>query len=345
MSIQQKKILLIGPTKNRENSELTGGSIILFEHLINQYNKYSIDYDLIDTNKRNYNNIIVAYIKIYYQILTKAYNVNHISIHSSKDYLYLAPILIIIGKIFNKKISLRKFGGEAWSSYQEAKGFKKIILKFIFSKVDYLFLEMKFLVNSFKEINPNSYWFPNVRNRAKIDIKQKKFSKKFVFISYITQAKGIDEIIEVNKLLDSSYTIDIYGRIDESKYSQEYFKKHKISYKGVLLSEEVLQVLSTYDVLLLPSWKEGYPGIIIESYSVGIPIIATNLVGISEITDAYKSGILVEPKNIKALKNAIEYFNTDNYEKMSSYAKSKFTLFDVDNQSKNFIELVNSSFS
>ena len=82
--IKEKKILLIGPLKNRKNPELTGGSIILFEHLINQYTKYNINYDLIDTNKRNYKNIIVAYINIYYQIFTKPYKVNHISLLKQK---------------------------------------------------------------------------------------------------------------------------------------------------------------------------------------------------------------------------------------------------------------------
>jgi glycosyltransferase involved in cell wall biosynthesis len=336
----KSRILLIGPIKNRKNPKLTGGAIVLFEQLLQELNKNDLNYILVDSNKKNYQNIFLAYISIYSQIFIKQFRANHISIHSSQDYIYLTPFIIILAKTFKKEVSLRKFGGEAWNSYIEEKGLKQFILRNIFKNVNYLFLEMKFLVKKFKEINPNTYWFPNVRNRPKIDIQRKKFSKRFVFIGHIKKAKGINEIVKVRSLLDSSYTIDIYGTINDIKYTKEYFEKQNLSYKGSLLPEDVLSTLSTYDVLLLPSWKEGYPGIIIESYSIGIPIIATNLRGISEITDEYKSGILIKPKDVKALKNAIEYFTQENYEEMALYAKAKFTMFDGEKQSKKFIEII-----
>jgi len=136
--------------------------------------------------------------------------------------------------------------------------------------------------------------------------------------------------------LDDSYTIDIYGPIHDDKYTKEYFKSNGIEYKGMLKSEEVLSTLASYDVLLLPSYKEGYPGIVIESYSVGIPIVSTNLIGLKEITDEYKTGILVEAQNVEELKSAMEYFNDNNYSDMARYAKEKFLLFNAEEQTNIF---------
>ena len=60
-----------------------------------------------------------------------------------------------------------------------------------------------------------------------------------------------------------------------------------------------------YDVLVLPTfWKgEGYPGVIIEAFSVGLPVVATNLPGISEMIDS-QSGILVPPHSASTLAKA-----------------------------------------
>jgi glycosyltransferase involved in cell wall biosynthesis len=336
----KNKILLLGPKTNIKNPSLTGGAVVLFENLLEQMQKQKINYIVIDTNKKNYSNTFVAYFSIIFQIFIKQVSVNHISLHSSKDYIFFAPIIIIIGKLFKKSTSLRKFGGEAWDTYRFAKGIKKKLLNFIFKNIDYLFLEMKNIANNFSKINKNTFWFPNVRNKPNIKIEEKNFSKKFVFISHVIKEKGIDEIVEVKKLLDDSYTIDIYGPLHDNKYTVEYFKNHGIAYNGKLKADEVLITLSKYDVLLLPSYKEGYPGIVIESYSIGIPIISTKLIGLKEIVDEYKTGILIEPKNVQELKNAIEYFNNSNYTEMSKCAKNKFLNFNSEEQTKEFIKTI-----
>lgn len=332
------KILLIGPLTNKKDSTLTGGAIVLFKNLLKQLDNLNISYEIIDTNKKNYSSMLIAYLSIYFQIFIKQFKVSHISLHSSNDYIFFAPYIIILSKFFGKGTSLRKFGGEALDTYNNSGFVKRILLNFIFKRVDFLFLEMKYLVSNFKNINKNTFWFPNVRDKSNIKKEDLNFKKRFVFISHIIKEKGIDEIIEVQKKLNCDYTIDIYGSINDKKYSLKYLKRHNISYKGRLNSEDVLKTLIEYDVLLLPSYKEGYPGIVIESYSVGIPIISTKLPGLKEITDEYKTGILIQPKNIKELESAILYFNKDNYKSFSQNAYNKFDEFDSNTNTKLFLE-------
>ncbi|MFQ5772319.1 MAG: glycosyltransferase, partial [bacterium] len=75
----------------------------------------------------------------------------------------------------------------------------------------------------------------------------------------------------------------------------------------------VYQTLAQYDVLILPTfWKgEGYPGVIIEAFMVNLPVIATSLKGIKEIVQDGKTGLLVEPRSIESLKNAILKLHSD----------------------------------
>jgi glycosyltransferase involved in cell wall biosynthesis len=336
------KLLILGPLTNKKDPSKTGGAIVLFENLIEKLNELKIDYTLIDTNKENYKNTYIAYISVISQLVYKQFGKTHISLHSSRDYLIFAPIVIFLSKFFNKKSSLRKFGGEAFEHYSKAKGTKKKILNFIFKNIDCLFLEMKYLVGNFKPINQNTFWFPNVRNNNYLEIKQNTYSKKFIFISQVKYEKGIDEIINAFKLLDNTFNIDIYGPIVDARYNVNTFKEFEnIQYKGALNSNEVLNTLNKNDVLILPTFYEGegYPGIIIESYSVSKPVISTKWKGIVEIVDE-KTGILIEPKNTNELIDAIKYFNEDNYSEFSKNAKEKFKEFNSEIQTKKFLNTI-----
>ena len=333
-------ILLIGPCVNRKDSTKTGGAIVLFNNLLEEFNENRVDYILIDSNKKNYSNTLVAYLSIFISIFFKSFQVKHISLHSSRDYIFFAPFIIVMAKILNINSSLRKFGGEAWRVYSSSTGLEKRIRLYIFKHIDFLFFEMKNIVNSFKSINSNTHWFPNVRRVPKDINYPKLFRKRFVFISQIFKEKGVDEIIEMARDLPDGYTIDLYGPIKDERYTEDYFQNSSVNYCGALTSNQVLSTLQKYDVLLLPTYYkgEGYPGIVIESYSVGIPVIVTNLTGLSEIVDNGKTGVIVEPKNVEQLLNAVLSINRDNYKEMSKRAKEKFSLFDSARQTIKFLE-------
>jgi glycosyltransferase involved in cell wall biosynthesis len=339
-SSNTSKILFLGPRFNKNDTQRVGGAVVLFENILKYCQINQIEILIIDTNKRNYLNPLLAYCSIIWQLVRQQKHCNHISLHSSRDYIFLGLAIIIIGKLFGKTISLRKFGGNAEATYSASNAMKKKLLYFIFSKMDVLFFEMKHLVAFFTSINPNTFWFPNVRWREFTPNLPRTFNKRFVFISHIKHTKGIDEILEVSNHLDESYTIDIYGPIREEKYTDEYFKNYRANYKKPLESNEVLTTLNNYDVLLLPSYKEGYPGIIIEAYSIGIPIISTTLPGLLEITDQYQTGLLIEPKNTDELLHAISYYNELNYPSMADAAYKKFDYFDSNIQTKRFLNIL-----
>ncbi len=330
----------MGPRINQENPEMVSGTIVLFEDLIRQLKKNHIDHTVIDTNKRNYSNFLSAYLSIFFQLLSAQKESYHISLHSTKDYMVLSVIVIFVGRFFKKKTSLRLFGGANKDIYIRSKGITKKILTFIFIHTDMLFFETKYQVDFFSDLNKKSFWFPNSRNRTLFPELPRSFQKKFVFMSHIIQEKGVDELIEAVQQLDSDYIVDFYGLIRHKKYTQEYFLKHNISYKGALTAAEVLKRLNEYDVMILPSYREGYPGIVIEAYSLGMPVITTTLPAIKEIVDPHKTGLLVEPGSIEELLAAIKYFNKENYGAMSEYAYKKFDDFQSDKQTKQFLERV-----
>jgi glycosyltransferase involved in cell wall biosynthesis len=75
--------------------------------------------------------------------------------------------------------------------------------------------------------------------------------------------------------------IDFYGPIDEN--DKDYFNEQinlfqNTKYKGIADPETVQKILAGYDLLVFPTRYEGEgcPGIIIDAYFAGIPVLATN---------------------------------------------------------------------
>jgi len=339
--ISDQVFLFIGPRFNKKNDEKIGGVVVLFEDLLHYCDSKNIKYIVIDTNKENYMNQLVAYINIILQIIAKVPNVSYVSLHgTSSDYLFIAPLALLIAKLFKRPFSLRKFGGNFIDLFINYPRIGQAVIKIILKNSKINFFETKYLVKYFSKYNENTYWFPNVRLRQIVPILPRSYAKRFVFISQVRKLKGMQEILEASKIINQNYTIDIYGPLFDH-YTIEYFNKYpNVRYKGSLKSEKVLSEINKYDVLLLPSYQEGYPGIVLEAYSVGIPVITTNLEGICEIVDEYQTGILVEPGNTKQLVDAIKYFNADNYEQMSYKAYKKFDEFDSSKITKGFIDNV-----
>jgi len=339
--IPLKPLLLFGKQYTKANPSRVGGVIVLFEVLKSDLDKMEVEYDVIDLNWRNYQTLVHAYFTIVKNLVFSGRRYRHLSMHgTANEFFFLAPILVFFGKsIFNRTVSLRKFGGNFDKLFKAGSMVKKWLSIYALKKSDLVFFETRYLVEFFKKNNQATFWFPNVRGESSYRA-NKNFTRKFVFVGQVKESKGINELLTVFSTLENGATLDIYGPI-HSEYNEEDFKKTNIKYKGVINAQDVPEVLSKYNVLVLPTYHqgEGYPGIIIEAYSVGIPVIATNLRGIQEIVSE-NSGVLIEPKSSNQLLDAIKQFNHSNYELLSVGARQHFNNFETTDKTRGFVEKI-----
>ncbi|HPA99437.1 MAG TPA: glycosyltransferase, partial [Candidatus Marinimicrobia bacterium] len=96
---------------------------------------------------------------------------------------------------------------------------------------------------------------------------------------------------------------------------------------------------------VLPSYyNEGVPKSLIEALSIGRPLITTDRPGCREVINDGKNGIIIQPKNVEQLVNAIEYMiqNPDERIRMGIesrlYAEIKF---DVNKVNEIFFKYMN----
>lgn len=85
--------------------------------------------------------------------------------------------------------------------------------------------------------------------------------------------------------------------------SEELRVRDNVIFTG--FRSDIKEILSTVDLLVIPSLLEGFPMVTLEAMAMAKPIVATNIDGITEqITDGV-DGILVPPKNPSALAKAV----------------------------------------
>ncbi len=310
-------------------ANLIGGATVSFGHLIDYMEDHQEKYTLINT--QYFLQGIQRYLNPLYvllQILKNVATVDVVFLNSSRGGTkYLSPLLFVLAKVFRLKFVFRPFGGNIKDYTAQYNGFQKWIFQNTTLRADLFFLQTKELMQFYATQAKNTMQLPTSREEPveKLLRGTLPFSKRFVYLGYVNEAKGIDHVLEAANQLGADYTIHIYGPIKEEKY-KEKFATEKINYQGVLAKEEVLKTLKEYDVLLLPTFYqgEGYPGAIIEAYSLGLPVITTQWKAIPEIVQDGKTGFLIEPQSTAALVAAIRHFSVDNYSRYSEEARRFF---------------------
>lgn len=240
---------------------------------------------------------------------------------------YLAPMVSFLTGMLGKPFVFRPFGGDMKDYTADYGRLQRWLFQKTVLKAEVLFLQTQALMAYYADSGGNTVQMPTCRKSPPGELTQKKqpFRKRFVFLGHVKESKGIDEIIAVAGQLPEDYTLHIYGPITQFKYRQQ-FRKNKPIYRGLLKPQDILPTLSNYDVLVLPTYYEGegYPGVIIEAFSLGLPVITTRWKAIPELVKDGETGLLISPRSSEELYSAIKTFNRENYNGFSLKARDYF---------------------
>ncbi len=124
------------------------------------------------------------------------------------------------------------------------------------------------------------------------------------------KTKGLEYLIRAVPLILERYPesrFSLVGDGPERKNIEKIIKELNIGGAIELTGEKenAAEAISEFDIFILPSVKEGFPYVILEAMSAGIPIIASEVGGIPEILK--NVGALIPPKNPEAIAEAVCY--------------------------------------
>ncbi len=161
---------------------------------------------------------------------------------------------------------------------------------------------------------------------------------KFLFFGLIREYKGLDVLLNTlvdikDTLKDNKVIFKIYGnpRTDFSKYQKIIDDNSLNDYLEMRLEfipdKEINDIFKNSDVLILPYKKIYQSGVALLGYTFNLPLIVSDIGGISEIVDDNKSGFIFPPNDInklgEILKKIIE--NPDIINNMKNYIKGNIS--------------------
>lgn len=331
------KILMIGPDITR-----IGGTAVSFKYLKDDLEKnYDLSIVFISTSDIRGAGYyaINNYIRMLVRIVRSGQDCDVITFHAMPTALpYIGWFLPIIKKYYNKPLLYRAFGG---MYYDELSWVGRTIARYFIQKSDLVLLQTHELMNKAKkEKNVKVDYFPTARPMCHVIVNEVKKCKKFVYIGHLKVAKGLGYLAKAAEKIPNDAVIDVYGPwYDLPK--ETFDTCNKIQYKGVINSNDVLDTLRQYDALVFPTFmkEEGYPGIVFEAYSVGIPVIASDWKALPEIVNDGKTGILIEPKSEEAILLAINklYHDSEYYMNLRNGVLEEREKYSQEHQTKSFI--------
>lgn len=240
---------------------------------------------------------------------------------------FLAPLVFLLTRLSGNFFVFRPFGGDI-KDYTAKYGRRQSwIFRHTVLRAELLFLQTQELMAFYADSNAHIAQLPTCRKSPPGELTSKKgpFRKRFIFLGQVKESKGINEILEVADQLPEDYTFHIYGPVAQEKY-RDQFRQRKQIYQGELPPQAIYSTLSEYDVLVLPTYYEGegYPGVIVEAFSMGLPVITTRWKAIPELVKDGATGFLIPPRSSVELYQAVTFFNRQNYRGFSDRASAFF---------------------
>ncbi|WP_434926540.1 glycosyltransferase family 4 protein [Shewanella sp. HL-SH2] len=306
------KVLVVG-------TDLTsnGGIASVVKTFYKESKNHCVEYKLLKTTGYKHgsklNNLIV-FIKAIVIFLCSVKSIDAVHLQgSSHGSFYRKSIFLILCKILGKPVIWNFHASRFEEFFLTKLGLRKELVRFLLNKADFVIV----LSAKLKAELSNYYTLDNVivlRNPVDpVSYSRDKLIRstaylKVIFLGFFIKNKGILDLIEAAKVLaNDNIEFSFAGAGELQHVIDEASNNTRLNVinLGWLDSEDKYKAISDSDVLILPSYREGMPIVILEAMSIGVPVIATNIAAIPELIDDNKNGLLYEPGDLDGLVNCI----------------------------------------
>lgn len=153
----------------------------------------------------------------------------------------------------------------------------------------------------------------------------------FVFVGRIVADKGINELINAFDTISFQNNAIKLLLVGEQESHLDPLNENTLklisSNKNIIktgFQKDIRPFLAVSDALVFPSYREGFPNVIMQAGAMELPVIATNINGCNEIIINEKNGVLIELKNNGAIVKAMVRLIEDEafYKNLKSNARS-----------------------
>lgn len=323
-TVKKPNLLVIGnPVLNKSSEAFIEKFIQILHPLANNIHIISGDKPPLFTNSHWYE-FHYRNDTFYQKVLGIIYSQIYITlktIYLSKYYdtIIILPssmaMPLIISKLLKKRTVI--FMAQKIPNYMLLKLFGKLSLHYS----DLIIVESMNVVN---DLQIYKYKYKVVRGNIFVDTCFFKIDKninsrqKIVgYIGGLEKRKGIENLISAIETIekinsDIEFIIGGSGRYIKNV---ETIKSNHVNFVGLIPQKDLPKYLNSIKLLVLPSYTEGVPNIILEAMACGTPVLATKVGGIVDLIKDKETGFLLEknsPESIaREILEVIEFQNMD----------------------------------
>jgi glycosyltransferase involved in cell wall biosynthesis len=204
--------------------------------------------------------------------------------------------------------------------YPNSSGLKDIILKLKFCKLE----KLKVIGNgSSNGINTEHFnrncLMPKDLSGLKSKLKISSSDFIFIFVGRLVGDKGINELVVAFKILCSrlaNVKLLLVGEFESEldPLKSETIQEIKINDNiiNVGFQPDVRPYLAISDTLIFPSYREGFPNVVMQAGAMDLPCIVTDINGCNEIIEEGVNGTIIEVKSSHAILLAMDRMMNDN---------------------------------
>lgn len=231
---------------------------------------------------------------------------------------------------------------------------RSILARYIFTRADALINVSKYMENEIRDLGVQtpSYIIPNVVDHNTFYFDKRKIIQRnirhILFVGALGLRKGVELVFQAVESLRQcrcDFVIEIIGNGDMKAFYMKKAQQMDISkyvrFHGSKRKQEIADFMRNSDFLILPSYWENFPCVILESLCCGLPVISTNVGGIPEIINE-SNGILISPGEpellVEAMKEMLDTCHKYDREVISNNAIELYShsigkrLFDIYNR-------------
>jgi glycosyltransferase involved in cell wall biosynthesis len=140
----------------------------------------------------------------------------------------------------------------------------------------------------------------------------------FCFVGRLVGDKGINELVQVFTEINRKYPhtkLLLVGRFEQELDPLLPATEHEIKYHSDIVSvgfqDDVRPYLAISDIFVFPSYREGFPNVVMQAGAMELPCIVTDINGCNEIIENNVNGLIIPAKNKERLYEKMELLLTD----------------------------------
>jgi glycosyltransferase involved in cell wall biosynthesis len=165
--------------------------------------------------------------------------------------------------------------------------------------------------------------------------------KKLIVVCRLTKEKGVIRLLRIMSKLPEHYLLTVIGDGPLMNSLKAEVANLKLSKRVTFIGEikNVPAQIIKYDLFVFTSFTEGFPNVVLESLSVGVPIVCYRVGGVEDLIREGLNGYIVEQNDAESFKNKVLLACSHpwSHEKIKEDVYNRFSLENIGHQYENLL--------